>query len=137
MQKHDPTLSVWIQSGVESGEGMFVTIEEMNTAALGIEGIDLSTVDGAEAANIAVKKALQNISSNRAVIGAQQNRLEHIVANEENIIENTTAAESSIRDADMAKIMVEYSNLGILEQAGQAMMAQANQSNAGILNLLK
>lgn len=137
MQKHDPTLSVWIQSGVESGEGMFVTIEEMNTAALGIEGIDLSTVDGAEAANIAVKKALQNISSNRAVIGAQQNRLEHIVSNEENIIENTTAAESSIRDADMAKIMVEYSNLGILEQAGQAMMAQANQSNAGILNLLK
>jgi len=137
MQNHDETLSVWIQSGVEPGDGMFVTIEEMNTDVLGIKGIDLSTVDGANAANVAVKTALKNVSSNRAVIGAQQNRLEHIVANEENIIENTTAAESQIRDTDMAKLMVEYSNLGILEQAGQAMMAQANQSNAGILTLLQ
>lgn len=116
---------------------MFVTIEEMSTAALKINGIDLSTVDGAQAANKAVKNALKSVSSNRAIIGAQQNRLEHIVANEENIIENTTAAESKIRDTDMAKLMVEYSNLGILEQAGQAMMAQANQSKAGILKLLQ
>ena len=137
MANHEETLSIWIHTGVEAGDGMFVDIEEMNTRVLRLRGLDVSTVDGANDANEAVKEALKHISSNRAIIGAQQNRLEHIVANEENIIENTTAAESKIRDTDMAKLMVDYSNLGILEQAGQAMMAQANQSNAGILKLLQ
>lgn len=137
LANHDETLSIWIHTGVEAGDGMFVDIEEMNTRVLRLRGIDLSTAAGANAANEAAKQALKHISSNRATIGAQQNRLEHIVANENNIIENTTAAESQIRDTDMAKLMVEYSNLGILEQAGQAMMAQANQSNAGILKLLQ
>lgn len=137
MASHDETLSIWIHTGVEAGDGMYVTIEEMNTRVLRLGGLDVTTVAGANAAITALKDALKNISSNRATIGAQQNRLEHIVVNEDNIIENTMAAESKIRDADMAKIMVEYSNLGILEQAGQAMMAQANQSNAGILKLLQ
>lgn len=74
--------------------------------------------------------------TNRAKIGAQQNRLEHTIANEENVVENTTAAESRIRDTDMAKEMVHYSNLNILEQVTQAMMAQTNQSNQGVLTLL-
>lgn len=128
--------SVWIHSGVEAGDGIFVTIGEMNTEVLGLKGLDVSTVEGAEEAMTAVKGALQKISKNRSTIGAQQNRLEHTVANEENVVENTTAAEAQIRDTDMAKEMVKYSNLNILEQAGHAMMAQANQSNQGILSLL-
>lgn len=134
---HDKTKSVWIQSGAEAGDGMYVTIEEMNAYELGIDTVDVTTVEGAERALDAVNEALKKLSQNRSTIGAEQNRLEHIVANEENIIENTTAAESQIRDTDMAKVMVEYSNLSILGQAGEAMMAQANQSNAGILTLLQ
>ncbi|MDD6201580.1 MAG: flagellin [Lachnospiraceae bacterium] len=84
----------------------------------------------------AVKEALQKVTANRSKIGAQQNRLEHTIANEENVVENTSAAESRIRDTDMAKEMVQYSNINILEQVGHAMMAQANQSNQGVLTLL-
>ncbi len=134
--EHLDKWSVWIHSGVEPGDGIFVTIDEMNTEVLGLKGLDVSTVDGAEDAMTAVKGALQKISKNRSTIGAQQNRLEHTVANEENVVENTTAAEAQIRDTDMAKEMVKYANLNILEQAGHAMMAQANQSNQGILSLL-
>ena len=89
MANHEETLSIWIHTGGEAGDGMFVDIEEMNTRVLRLRGLDVSTVDGANDANEAVKEALKHISSNRAIIGAQQNRLEHIVANEENIIENT------------------------------------------------
>ena len=109
----------------------------MNTSILGIKDVDVSTIDGANQAMDAVKGALQKVTANRSKIGAQQNRLEHTIANEENIVENTTAAESRIRDTDMAKTMVEYSNTNILLQAGQAMMAQANQSNQGVLSLLQ
>lgn len=75
--------------------------------------------------------------TNRSKIGAQQNRLEHTIANEDNIIENTIAAESRIRDTDMATEMVQFANHNILEQAGQAMMSQANKRNEGILSLLQ
>lgn len=131
------TLNVWIQSGCEAGVGMYVTIDAMDTDILGIRKLNVSTVAGAECAMDSVKGALQKVSANRAKIGAQQNRLEHTIANEENIVENTTAAESQIRDTDMAKEMVKYSKDSILEQVGYAMMAQANQSNAGVLALLK
>ena len=83
-----------------------------------------------------VKDAMQIISENRILFGAYQNRMEHIVANEENVIENTTAAESRIRDTDMAEAMVMLSNLNILTQAGEAMLAQANQSKQGVVSLL-
>lgn len=129
--------SVWIQSGDEEGSGMYVTIGELSTAVLGIHEVDVSTAEGAGEAIEAVKDALQKLSSNRATIGAQQNRLEHIIANEENIIENTTSAESRIRDTDMASVMVEYSNMNILLQAGQAMLAQANQTKNSVLSLLQ
>ena len=87
--------------------------------------------------NAFAKSALQTVSKQRSDLGAVQNRLEHTIANLDNVVENTTAAESQIRDTDMAKEMVKYSNNNILQQAGQAMLAQANQSNQGVLSLLQ
>ena len=83
-----------------------------------------------------IKSALQCISEQRSRLGATQNRLEHTVNNLNNVVENTTSAESAIRDTDMATEMVKYSNNQILAQAGQAMLAQANQANQGVLSLL-
>lgn len=128
--------SLWIQSGCEAGDGMFLEIDYMNTTLLGIHDLDVATSDTATLAMDAVKEALQKVTANRSKIGAQQNRLEHTIANEENVVENTSAAESRIRDTDMTKEMVQYSNINILEQVGHAMMAQANQSNQGVLTLL-
>lgn len=79
---------------------------------------------------------MHHVSTNRSRIGAYQNRLEHTIKNEENVVENTTAAESQIRDTDMAKEMVRYSNSNIIAQAGQSMLAQANHINEGVLTLL-
>ena len=83
-----------------------------------------------------IKEAIQKVSTQRSALGAIQNRLEHTIANLDNVVENTTAAESQIRDTDMATEMVKYSNNNILAQAGQAMLAQANQANQGVLSLL-
>ena len=80
--------------------------------------------------------AVAKVSAQRSTLGAVQNRLEHTIANLDNVVENTTAAESQIRDTDMATEMVKYSNNNILAQAGQAMLAQANQANQGVLSLL-
>lgn len=135
--EHLEDMAVWIQSGADAGDGMYVVIGEMNTTVFGMEDLDVSTMAGANAALDIVDDALQKLSAKRSRIGAQQNRLEHTIANEENIIENTTAAESRIRDTDMAKEMVELSKQNILEQAGFSMMAQANQSLQGVLSLLQ
>ena len=86
--------------------------------------------------NVWAKSAIQDVSEQRSDLGAIQNRLEHTINNLDNVVENTTAAESQIRDTDMATEMVKYSNNNILAQAGQAMLAQANQSNQGVLSLL-
>ena len=86
--------------------------------------------------NTYVKSALEKVSEQRSDLGAIQNRLEHTIANLDNVVENTTAAESRIRDTDMASEMVKFSNNNILAQAGQAMLAQANQTNQGVLSLL-
>ena len=86
--------------------------------------------------NFWVKAAIKDVSQQRSDLGAIQNRLEHTIANLDNVVENTTAAESQIRDTDMANEMVKFSNNNILAQAGQAMLAQANQSNQGVLSLL-
>lgn len=135
--KHYNYMDVFIHSGVEAGDGINVIIDEMNTDVLGIKGLDVTTVKGAEDAITATKGALQAISLNRSKIGAQQNRLEHTIDNENNIVENTTAAESRIRDTDMAKTMVQFSVQNILAQAGESMMTQANQSKQGVLSLLQ
>ncbi len=86
--------------------------------------------------NAWAKAAIKDVSEQRSDLGAIQNRLEHTINNLDNVVENTTAAESQIRDTDMATEMVKYSNNNILAQAGQAMLAQANQTNQGVLSLL-
>ena len=115
-----------------------VNIETMNSNYLGIKGLNVSDDTGVSAtyAVDAIADALQKVSDQRSSLGAVQNRLEHTIANLDNVVENTTSAESRIRDVDMAEEMVEYSKNNILAQAGQSMLAQANQATQGVLSLL-
>lgn len=128
---------LWIQSGNEKGSGIWLEIDKMNTEELGIDKIDLTTIEGAADANTRVKEALRKLAISRSKIGAQQNRLEHTVVNEENIVEKVSAAESLIRDTDFASEMVRYSNLSVLLQMGQTMIAQADQRIEKILTVLQ
>ena len=116
-----------------------VDIESMSAAGLGIKGLNVKDSTGMAAtyAIDAIADAVSKVSSQRSALGAVQNRLEHTIANVDNVVENTTSAESRIRDTDMAETMVEYSKNNILAQAGQSMLAQANQSNQGVLSLLQ
>ena len=125
-----------IQAGAEASQYIYLSMEKMNPTVLGIKDLDVTTQDNAGACINKVKYALNEISRMRSDAGAEQNRLEHAINNLDNVVENTTAAESQIRDTDMAAEMVTYSLKNILAQAGQAMMAQANQSNQGVLSLL-
>ena len=130
------------QVGNESGETMSVAISKMTATKLATnlknQSWSAATQYSAVASFITViSSALEKVASQRSALGAVQNRLEHTINNLDNIVENTTAAESRIRDTDMAKSMVSYSNNQILAQAGQAMLAQANQSNQGVLSLLQ
>ena len=102
----------------------------------GTEVLKVTSQALAQSSIAVVKTGLQNVSSMRSALGAIQNRLEHTIKNLDNVVENTTAAESQIRDTDMATEMVKYSNNNVLAQAGQAMLAQANQANQGVLSLL-
>ncbi len=118
-------------------------IQSMSSAALGINKLKSTAVgmvdasgDNATDAIDVIADALQKVSTQRSALGAVQNRLEHTIKNLDNVVENTTSAESAIRDTDMATEMVKYSNANILSQAGQSMLAQANQSNQGVLGLL-
>ena len=118
-----------------------VNIESMSSANLGIKNLDVVGTDTdngitATYAIDAIADAVQKVSDQRSALGAIQNRLEHTIANVDNVVENTTAAESRIRDTDMAEEMVNYSKNNILAQAGQSMLAQANQSTQGALSLL-
>ena len=115
-----------------------VNIETMSSSYLGIKGLNVSDDTGVSAtyAVDAIADALQKVSGQRSSLGAVQNRLEHTIANLDNVVENTTSAESRIRDVDMAEEMVEYSKNNILAQAGQSMLAQANQATQGVLSLL-
>ena len=116
-----------------------VDIDTMNSANLGIKGLNVTDATGTAAtyAVDAISDAIAKVSSQRSALGAVQNRLEHTIDNLDNIVENTTTAESRIRDTDMAEEMVEYSKNNILAQAGQSMLAQANQQNQGVLSLLQ
>lgn len=133
---NDAGKTIWIHTGNEPGDGIGLKIGNVSAKGLGLVGLDVSTVNGAKNGINVSKTALQKVMNNRSRIGAQQNRLEHTIANEDNIVENLTAAESRIRDADMAKEMVRLSTMNILEQAGVSMLSQANQSNQGIMSLL-
>ena len=133
--------NVGLQVGAESKQLITLNISGMSAKGLGLRtgaGISVGGKDGsnAQAAIDLIKKALATVSSQRADLGAVQNRLEHTIKNLDNVVENTTSAESSIRDTDMATEMVRYSNNNILAQAGQSMLAQANQANQGVLSLL-
>ena len=114
-----------------------VNIDSMNSAGLGVKGIKADTEQDATYAIDAIADAISTVSSQRSALGAVQNRLEHTISNLDNVVENTTTAESRIRDTDMAEEMVNYSKNNILAQAGQSMLAQANQSNQGVLSLLQ
>ena len=114
-----------------------VNIDSMSAAGIGVKGLKVDTEDDATAAIDRIAEAVQKVSSQRSTLGAVQNRLEHTIANLDNVVENTTSAESRIRDTDMAQEMVNYSKNNILAQAGQSMLAQANQSNQGVLSLLQ
>ncbi len=115
-----------------------INIEAMSAKSLGVNGLRVDGTNGTNATDAieTIAAAIRKVSTQRSALGAVQNRLEHTINNLDNIVENTTAAESQIRDTDMATEMVKYSNANILSQAGQSMLAQANQSNQGVLSLL-
>ncbi len=114
-----------------------VKIDSMSAAGIGVKDLKVNTEDDATAAIDRISEAISKVSSQRSSLGAVQNRLEHTINNLDNVVENTTTAESRIRDTDMAEEMVNYSKNNILAQAGQSMLAQANQSNQGVLSLLQ
>ena len=130
---------VILQVGANEGQTMSFSIGDMSAQALGVNAgnVDLSTQDGASRSIGRVDEAIAIVSKQRALLGAVQNRLEHTIANLDNTAENMQAAESTIRDVDMAEEMVQYSKNNILQQAGQSMLAQANQSTQGVLSLLQ
>ena len=128
---------IYIVHSGQGGDATGISRFAMNTTAMGIAFADCRTVETAEATLAGTKRAQQYVAGKRATYGAIQNRLEHTYQNNQNVSENTAAAESRIRDTDMATEMVRFSNLDIIQQAGQAMLAQANQSNQGVLSLLQ
>ena len=132
-------LSLHVGADATSNNKIELNLDAMSAKGLGVNGIrvDGATSDNADAAIETIKEAIQKVSTQRSALGAVQNRLEHTISNLDNVVENTTSAESAIRDTDMATEMVKYSNNNILSQAGQAMLAQANQSNQGVLSLLQ
>lgn len=128
-----------LQIGANEGQTMSFNIDNMSAKALGVDGnkVDLSSQAGAQKATTTIDEAIKKVSSARGRMGAIQNRLEHTISNLDTAAENTQTAESRIRDTDMADEMVEYSKNNILAQAGQSMLAQANQSTQGVLSLLQ
>ena len=128
-----------LQVGFNSADQIDISISSMDATTIGTSAVDISSAAGAQTAIAdggAIATALATVSKQRSDLGAIQNRLEHTVNNLNNVVENTQAAESQIRDTDMATEMVKYSNNNILAQAGTAMLAQSNQANQNVLSLL-
>ena len=134
------TMTLSLHVGADSTEEnkISVDIESMNAKGLGVDGLKVDGTNSTNADNAidTISAAIQKVSTQRSALGAVQNRLEHTINNLDNVVENTTSAESAIRDTDMATEMVRYSNNNILAQAGTSMLAQANQSNQSVLSLL-
>ena len=133
------SFSLHVGADADMTNKISVDIESMSAAGLGIKDLNVKDNSGKSAtyAIDAIADAVAKVSAQRSALGAVQNRLEHTIANVDNVVENTTSAESRIRDTDMAEEMVNYSKNNILAQAGQSMLAQANQSNQGVLSLLQ
>ena len=135
------TFNLHVGADADMTNKIGVDIEAMTAKSLGIKGLNIVGEDNdngstATYAIDAIADAIQKVSDQRSSLGAIQNRLEHTIANLDNVVENSTAAESRIRDTDMAEEMVAFSKNNILAQAGQSMLAQANQSTQGVLSLL-
>ena len=132
------SLSLHVGADSTATNKIDLQIDKMNSRGLGIEGLKVTgtSAQNATFAIDAIADAINKVSNQRSTLGAVQNRLEHTIKNVDNVIENTQSAESAIRDTDMANEMVKFSNSNILQQAGQSMLAQANQSNQGVLSLL-
>ena len=126
-----------LQIGSLSGQTIAISISQMDAASLGVDGLDVTSNSAAGAAMSKIQAAIDTVSTQRSDLGALQNRLEHTINNLDTTSENTSAAESRIRDTDMADEMVQYSKNNILAQAGQSMLAQANQQTQGVLSLLQ
>ena len=135
--KEGLSFNLHVGADADTTNKISVSIDSMSSAGLGIKGIKADTEQDATYAIDAIADAISQVSSQRSALGAIQNRLEHTINNLDNVVENTTSAESRIRDTDMAEEMVNYSKNNILAQAGQSMLAQANQSNQGVLSLLQ
>jgi len=123
--------------GANSGQSITLTIATMNAAALSVDSLDVSDSANANSAISSINAAIETVSAERSKLGAVQNRLEHTINNLGATAENLTAAESRIRDVDMAKEMMEFTKNNILMQAAQSMLAQANQQPQGVLQLLR
>ncbi|MEE1305120.1 MAG: flagellin [Agathobacter sp.] len=126
-----------LQVGSLEGQEISITIGSMSGDALAVTSITVGSYTSAGAAMTKVQSAIDKISTQRSALGAIQNRLEHTVKNLDNVAENTQAAESRIRDTDMAAEMVQYSATNIIQQAGQSMLSQANSQTEGVLSLLQ
>ena len=129
--------AITVQIGPTSGETLEIAAKKMDSESLGISAIAVSSVSAANSAITKINEAINTVSTHRAKLGASQNRLEHTINNLKTTNENMTAAESRIRDTDMAKEMSAFTKNNILVQASQAMLAQANQTPQGILQLLR
>ena len=132
-------LSFQVGADTTSENKISVTMDSMSAKSIGVDGIKVTGSDStnADKAVDTISDAIKKVSKQRSALGAVQNRLEHTISNLDNVVENTTSAESRIRDTDMAEEMVSYSKNNILMQAGQFMLAQANQQNQGVLSLLQ
>ena len=132
-------LSFQVGADTTSENKISVTMDSMSAKSIGVDGIKVTGSDStnADKAVDTISDAIKKVSKQRSALGAVQNRLEHTISNLDNVVENTTSAESRIRDTDMAEEMVSYSKNNILMQAGQSMLAQANQQNQGVLSLLQ
>lgn len=130
-------LSLHVGAEGNNNNKISISIKSMDAESIQVKGLKVDTKENATEAIDKLNQSVRIISEQRAALGAIQNRLEHTINNLDNVVENTTAAESQIRDTDMATEMVKYSNNQILAQAGQAMLAQSNQANQGVLSLLQ
>jgi flagellin len=125
-----------LQVGSLCGQSISISIKSMDSSTLHVNGMSVTSFSDAGAAMSKIQNAIDIVSSQRSKLGALQNRLEHTINNLNTTSENTSSAESRIRDTDMADEMVVYSKNNILSQAGQSMLAQANQATQGVLSLL-
>ena len=131
------TTPLTLQIGAETTDTITVGVASLNSAGLTVNALDVKSVTGANAAIATVKTAINTVSTERAKLGAIQNRLEYTINNLDTTAENMTSANSRIRDTDMAKEMMNYTKMNVLTQAAQAMLAQANQQPQSVLQLLQ